>query len=98
MAAGAESANTSQPFLESIRDYFARLRSLMALGAYDAAAGITRITVSFNDKNAQRQTEAALNILGWKAVRNKDTIRLESGEKTAQAQKQEPGSDRSQAR
>jgi tetratricopeptide (TPR) repeat protein len=79
----------SQTYLESIRDYFAQLHSLMALGSTDPATGITRITFSPGDRNAQKQTESALNILGWKVVRTKDALRLESDEKSRQAQKQD---------
>jgi hypothetical protein len=74
-------------YVEGIREYFERIADLRALGANKS--GEVSITLSLADKNARRQTEKALNILGIRLKSSKGEVELSQGEKKSQAIKQE---------
>jgi len=80
----------AQDFSAALRDYFERLQELCTLGqplSMDRQA--TRLVLSVTDKKQRKQTERALNLLGWKVRASKGDITVEFGEKTGQARKQD---------
>ncbi|MGD0200948.1 MAG: hypothetical protein ABSD27_09400 [Bryobacteraceae bacterium] len=82
-----------QEFSATLRDYFQRLQELCTLGQPSSGdQRVTRLVLSVTDKKQRRQTERALNLLGWKVRANKGDITVEFGEKSAQARKQDMAS------
>ncbi len=82
-----------QDFSAILRDYFQRLQELCALGQPSKGdTQSTRIELSVTDKKQRKQTERALNLLGWKVKVNKGDITVEFGEKSSQARKQDMAS------
>jgi len=77
-------------YFEAIRQHFELVSALQALGQRDHDR--VRISLSLRDKKAQRQTEKALNLLGWKLRVNKNEVTLDAGEKLSQAKRQETAS------
>lgn len=77
-------------YADGLRRYFERVAALQALGKR-GASGVT-ITLSLNGKEARRQTEKALNILGINLRSSKGEVALARGEKKTQAIKQETAS------
>ena len=74
-------------YRKSIALYFAHLRDLIALAPPKDNRSV--LTVSIRDRKAQSQTETVLNILGWKMRRVNNKVVIQSGEKAAEADKQE---------
>ena len=77
-------------YLESIRNYFQQVGELKALGKHKENA--TEIAISANNKNAREQSEKILAILGWKLKAGKTGVKLEAGERSSQARRQETAS------
>jgi len=74
-------------YRNAMDQYFAQLKTLLAMGV--RTDNTTTIIVSIADKKYQKQTEAVLEILGWRLRRNKQQVIVESGEKGSQARKQD---------
>ncbi len=77
-------------YLGGIRSYFRQVGDLRALGKPTKNA--TEITISVGDKKSREQSEHILGILGWKLKVAKTGAKLEAGEKSSQARRQETAS------
>jgi tetratricopeptide (TPR) repeat protein len=80
-------AKAGKEYLEGISQYLERVSSLEQLGTR-AASGI-HVTLSLNDKDARKRTEAVLALLGSKIRYDKKSVELNFGEGKSQARKQE---------
>jgi hypothetical protein len=74
-------------YLETIRDHFQRIEALQALGKREGDRVI--ITLSVNTKDARRNSERVLDLLGIKLKSSKGEVAVDRGEKKDQAKKQE---------
>lgn len=73
-----------QDFHNLIADYFQRQSTLQSL-----AGGKPSLRLGWGDKGSRQVTEKVLAMLGWKLRNSKGKITIESGEKAAQAKKQD---------
>ena len=76
----------AQLFAEAIREHFRRVSELTALGA--AGNGFVTVNLDTRDKNAQKHTEKALDLLGWKMRTSRQGVKLDPAEKGARAANQ----------
>jgi tetratricopeptide (TPR) repeat protein len=83
--ANANSKETAA-YQKGLADYFDQLRLLMPMATRTGSHAT--LTLSLAKKQGQEQAEKVLSILGWKLVRAKQTLTIESGEKAADARKQ----------
>jgi tetratricopeptide (TPR) repeat protein len=74
-------------YVEGIREHFQRIAALEALGKHDGSRVV--ITLSLNGKDARRNTERVLNLLGIKLHSSNGDIAMNRGVKKDQAKKQE---------
>ena len=79
-------AKHTAEYQKGLADYFDQLRLLLPLST--RTGNIATLTLSLTKKQGQEQAEKVLSILGWKLVRNKQKLTIESGEKTGDARKQ----------
>jgi tetratricopeptide (TPR) repeat protein len=77
-------------YLEGMRSYFRQVGNLKALGKQTKNA--TEVTISVADKKSREQSERILGILGWKLKAVKAGAKLEAGERSSQARRQETAS------
>ncbi len=77
----------STQYLASIREHFERIAALEAFGKRQGDRVV--ITLSLNGKEARRNTEKILSLLGIKVHSAKGEVALGRGEKKEQAKKQE---------
>jgi len=75
------------PFTEAIREHFRRIGELAALGT--AGDGSVTVHLEVRDKNGQKNTEKALNLLGWRMRTSRQGVKLDPAEKGAKAAHQE---------
>ena len=78
---------TGERYTEGIREYFRRVSELTALGA--AGDGFVTVNLEAQDKNGQKNSEKALNLLGWKMRTSRQGVKLDPAEKGARAVNQE---------
>jgi len=74
-------------YLESIREHFQRIAALQAFGKREGDRVV--ITLSVTTKDARRNTEKVLDLLGIKLKSSKGDVAVGRGEKKDQAKKQE---------
>jgi Flp pilus assembly protein TadD len=84
--------NTEAPkefklYLETIREHFQRIEGLQAFGKREGDRVV--ITLSANTKDARRNTERVLDLLGIKLKSSKGEVAVDRGEKKGQARKQD---------
>ncbi len=72
---------------EAIQEYFQHIAALETFGERDGDRVV--ITFSLNGKDARRNTEKALSVLGIKLRSSKEEVEVSAGEKKDQAKKQE---------
>jgi len=77
-------------YVESIREYFQTLASLKALGV--AKGNTVELEISLANKAAAQKTGKILELLGRTLHNGKEGVRVEAGEKTSQAKRQEMAS------
>lgn len=77
----------SKQYIEGIREHFQRIAALEALGKRDGKGSV--ITLALDGKDARRDTEKVLGLLGIKLRTSKGQVELDRGEQTAQAKKQD---------
>ena len=74
-------------YRRGISAYFEQLKQLIAMSAQTGNRAI--LTLSLANKQSQSQTEAVLNMFGWKIRRTKQQIAVESDERSGQSRKQD---------
>jgi tetratricopeptide (TPR) repeat protein len=79
-----------QVYYDAIRDHFARITALQALGTKNGDD--VTIHLSTQDKKARQHTERVLALLGWKMKSSKNSITVEAAEKGNAAKRQETAS------
>lgn len=79
-----------EAWLLTMRDYFARLAALEALGKKEGNK--TVLTISISDKKSRQRAEKAMDILGWKLHVSRGKVELQAATKQAQSKRQETAS------
>ena len=74
-------------YLETIREHFQRIEALQAFGKREGDRVV--ITLSANSKDARRNAERVLDLLGIKLKSSKGEVAVDRGEKKGQAKKQD---------
>jgi Flp pilus assembly protein TadD len=74
-------------YRESMSEYFSQLKTLLGMAVRTGDKSV--LTLSISNKKDEKQTEAVLDLLGWKLRRNKQELTVESNEKDSQARKQD---------
>ncbi len=85
-----EAKEVFQPFQESIRDHFARIASLSAMGTRQGDNVVLHLSTA--DKKARQSSQKALELLGWKMKSSNAGVKLEPAEKGAAAGRHETAS------
>ncbi len=74
-------------YRESMSEYFAQLKTLLGMAVRTGDQSV--LTLSVSNKKDEKQTEAVLDLMGWKLRRDKQQLTVESSEKGSQARKQD---------
>ena len=85
-----EPKDVFQSFQESIRDHFARIASLSAMGTRQGDNVVLHL--STGDKKARQSTQKALELLGWNMKSSNAGVKLEPAVKGAAAGRHETAS------
>jgi hypothetical protein len=83
----SQQAKEFKLYLETIHEHFQRIEALQALGKRQGDRVV--ITLAVNTKDARRNTEKVLELLGIKLKSSKGDLAVDRGEKKNQAKKQE---------
>jgi tetratricopeptide (TPR) repeat protein len=74
-------------YRESMSEYFSQLKTLLGMAVRSGDQSV--LTLSISKKKDEKQTEAVLDLMGWKLRRDKQQLTVESNEKGSQARKQD---------
>ncbi len=74
-------------YQESMSEYFSQLKTLLGMAV--RAGDVSVLTLSLSNRKDEKQTEAVLDLMGWKLRRDKQPLTVESNEKGSQARKQD---------
>jgi Flp pilus assembly protein TadD len=74
-------------YRESMSEYFSQLKALLGMAVRTGDQSV--LTLSVSNKKDEKQTEAVLDLMGWKLRRDKEQLTVESSEKGSQARKQD---------